>query len=291
MYADFGRLLDPDVRYGNRKPQYNAEPDPYWRPAVHTSFMEPIGSQKPRMFCSRAKFSCSVLNEGDETVINSRDGRALHLPNAGAMIWAICSTDTDFWPNMTRGSFVIVFRASTASTSPPGSSIAAGNIHNNNGGDWIVQVGQIFSSAMSFGWYNNGTDSRILSISLTGLWAAGDLVTLGFSYSPKGSTAYVNGRQVGTTATAPATWNKSTDTNTKIAIGGDPSFPSSTSSSWRSDILSYTILDRELDAREWAWIHQNPLSWLYMPGTISNMISPAIVLPSSVNQAAVTIMA
>lgn len=286
MFTDFRRVLDSDVRYGDRKSQTGAEFDPHWQVGLHWDFRQALGAAPVP---ARARATFPGNNDDGAFILQTPYGRALRVPNNGSGMKGICSTDIAFWPNMVRGTKIICFTAGWASGSPPVNSLTPGNVHNNSGGDWIIQGGHMFSGSLSFGWYNNGTDTRVLGVSNSGLWVAGDLVTMGFSYSPKGTQAYVKGRMVGSTGTAPSTWDRSTLTATVFGVGFDPSFPSSGDTGWHSDLLSYTWLDRELDEREWDWIHRNPLSWPYEPGPLWGMV-PEPIAPAAIIQSAVSMM-
>ena len=275
MYADLARLLDPDVRYGDRKPQHNAELDPHWNVSFHHGLLDgPLGMGQTYATRGRVGFETTA---GGASYGLTQDGRGLKLPGATSGVSTNAAGSISWWPSLTRGSIIAAFRAAWAASSPPVGNMQIGAIHNTTGGDWICQFGVLFSGALYFGWLNNGVESRVLAVSATGLWAAGDLVTIGFSYSPRGSQAFVKGRQIGSTSTPPSTFDKRNDANTVLGLGYDPKSGSNTS--WQSTILNFTVLDRELDEREWGWIQQNPLSWQYRPGTIANMITPAVVPP------------
>jgi hypothetical protein len=281
-YADLARLLDPDIRYGDRKSQFNADLDPHWRVALHHNLGS--GPWGDEVYQTRGT-ALAATASGGPGFIQTKDGIALGL-TAGSH-GQVCPLNTGaFWPNQTRGAFVLCFRATYASGSPPTTNTNILEIGDVTGGTWLIQACNDFSGTMEFGWYNNGTDTRV-SCSNSSRWASGDLVTIGFDYSPTGTRAYIKGVQVASTATAPSTFDqRGANTHLGIGCGGQASTPAH---SWQSPLLYMTILDRELDVREWGYIQQNPLSWMFAPSALSQPFLAAIAAAAA-RQYAVTVV-
>lgn len=277
MMYGLSALLDPDTRYSSRKPQFATLFDPRWRVAMYHGF-GPIG----RPYLARGVMPFA-LDGG--TLVNTIDGPTLRGSGGGA---SVLTGNVSFSPSTIAGTFILTFRAVSASSSPATGNSHALTAQQYGGGTWIIQTADDFVGTLNFGWFNNGTDSRV-NISNAGLWASGDLVTIGFSYSGLGTRAYVKGKNVASTGTAPSTFDtRTTGGGLNWGIGEDPNNGSGTR--WGHDILNAVILDRALNDQEWGFIQQNPLNWPFLPDTEFNadLLLANVAVP--ITQTAVSMM-
>lgn len=271
--GDVNRLLDPDVCYGDRKSQFSNALDPRWNISLHTNIG--MGNVGPRVFyLTRGSITFTHL---DATIGMTRDGVGLLLPNTTSGLGGDTPT---YWPNLTRGSMLITFRATQASDTPAtGIPFVFTNLA---GGEWEIHISR-FSGIYHFGWYNNGTDTRA-TCTAASRWNVGDLVTIGFDYSPTGTRGYINGIQVANNTTPPSTFDKR-GVGSSLGLGY---FGASQNTGWQNPILTWTILDRELTTQEWEYIQRNPLSWMYSPSPIGLLLD--LPLSSGILQTAVSMM-
>lgn len=259
-----GEVLDPDVRYSGRKPQFAALFDPRWQVAMYHGIGAGNFGPTARPYAARGTLPFVLASSA---ITMTRDGNALTpvgTSGAGGGMNVQHANIVGVAPSTVQGTFIVTFRAVTASNAPAVNSNYAMALSQLVGGTWLVQVANDFSNSLYFGWYNNGTDTRV-NVSDAGLWAAGDLVTLGFSYSPIGTRAFAKGKLIASSGTAPSTFNTlTTGSGLNWGIGQDPN-PSAGNSRFGHSILDALVLDRALTDSEWAHIQHNPLNWPFLP--------------------------
>lgn len=266
---DAARFIDPDLRDGYRKAQFKtaADLDPRWRVSLHHNLGTSLGLGRGLYSPYVSRGDLRMFLDGGSFGI-TRDGWALRLPADTAGLVTNTGGLMAWWP-AAEGSFVSTFRASWASSSPPTGNVNIAYVSNLTGGTFVLQPGDIFSGTLFCGWVNGGTDTRA-SFSASGLWASGDLVQLGCSWGPAGTFVYVNGKLVGSNATA-ASVPAFSATGAAMGIGQSPNTGGANpNAGWQSPILVTTFLDRTLNASEWREIATRPLNWMFRP-------SPALV--------------
>jgi hypothetical protein len=271
------RFLDPDLRE-RRSPQFNSEFDPRWQVSFyHGLFNGPYG-QIGRPYTSRGN-AAFALRGGVRAV--TPYGPGMYCGSDGAQAVA---ANLSYAPSPTQGTFISLTRPSLASSSFVSNYLA--RLWQFSGGVWIVDAGTFSSASLYFGWYNNGTDTRV-NVGAAGLWAANDLVQTGFSYSGRGTRAFINGKLVASSATAPSTFDtRTTGGGLSFEIGEDAN-PGG--SSWLGTIFSCCILDRALSDGEWGEIATDPFSWMFEPSAISRVFLPPAIGGAGPKQYAVTV--
>lgn len=282
------RSLDSDLRSTQRKPIHADRFDPRWQLAMYHGLNVGPHGQIGRPYCVRGGLPF-VLSGGASG--NTLYGPALIGATGGTNHGGceVLAANISFGLNTVEGTIITTFRAKAASGSPPINNTHYMTFQQYVGGTWIVAAMNNFSGTCYFGWYNNGTDSRV-TVSQSGLWAAGDLVVVGFSYSPLGTRAFVKGKLVASSGTAPSTFNtRTTGGGLNLGISEDPN-PSAGLTSGGDDMLNAVILDRALRDTEWSEIASEPLSWMFDGDDKFIAISAQAVAATGIVQTAVTMM-
>lgn len=254
--------LDPDAAFPTRKPQFNGLFDPRWG----VSFYHGCGSgpYATAPYINRGVMPAMTF-VGSATMSPRQDGWGVAASAAGAVDgYRVTGAAITYAPSQTRGTSLICFRAPVDSDFDTSSRIM---LLYGDSAYTLFTVFQTFGASLYGGWFNAG--ERAIA-SRTGLWKAGDLVTLAVAYDSAVATKqtlYVNGVSKATGPGVPG--NFSGNAGNIISIGG--SSVDGNGSEW--PILYAMFADRQYTAEELAWIARNPLNWMFLPGPVGAVIA------------------
>lgn len=255
--------------------------DPRW---LISAFFN-MGSRHTN-YVSRGKLIVPSGGLVESQFVNTNLGRG-YTSNGSTNFILDASAGFNFSPNTVAGSFIGLSQMSYPSSTPPAGASSGPvliDFVQYTGGTWVVRLADQNGGNVDFGWYNNGVNS-LVSVAKAGLWNSGDLVLFGFSYSSAGTRAFINGKLVASSGTAPSTYVTSSH-SMNLGIGNDPNFPGQTF--WNSPIYYAAILDRALADTEWLDISARPFEWMYAPRSFLPALTPAAAIPSGILQTAVS---